>query len=40
VAGDADVNIADGDGIRPLAHARQRGQEDIARVLRAAGARA
>ena len=40
VAGGVDVNIADGDGVRPLAHARQRGQEEIARVLIAAGARA
>ena len=40
VAGGADVNIADGDGVSPLAHARERGQAEIARVLRAAGAHA
>jgi ankyrin repeat protein len=32
----ADVAIADGDGVTPLAHARERGYEAIATVLRAA----
>lgn len=35
----ADVDLADGDGIRPLAHARARGQVEIAALLQAAGAR-
>jgi ankyrin repeat protein len=35
----ADVDLADGDGVRPLAHARARGQTEIARRLEAAGAR-
>jgi uncharacterized protein len=39
VAGGVDVNLADGDGVRPLAHAEDRGYAAIARVLRAAGAR-
>jgi ankyrin repeat protein len=34
----ADVNLADKDGVTPLAHARQRGYADIERVLSAAGA--
>ena len=35
----ADVDLADGDGVRPLAHARARGQQEIAAMLEAAGAR-
>ena len=35
----ADVNLPDGDGVTPLAHARQRGQEEIAGILGDAGAR-
>lgn len=34
----ADVDLADGDGVRPLAHARARGQREIAAMLEAAGA--
>jgi len=33
----ADPNLADGDGVRPLAHARSRGQTAITRALEAAG---
>ena len=36
----ADVDLADGDGVRPLAHARARGQTAIAAMLEASGARA
>jgi uncharacterized protein len=36
----ADVDPADRDGVRPLAHARARGQTEIAALLEAAGARA
>jgi len=36
----ANVDLADGDGVRPLAHARSRGQANIAAQLEAAGARA
>jgi ankyrin repeat protein len=36
----ADVDLADGDGVRPLAHARSRGQTEIAEILEAAGAQA
>jgi ankyrin repeat protein len=39
VRGGVDVNIADGDDVRPLAHARERGYAEIARLLAAAGAR-
>jgi uncharacterized protein len=35
----ADPNLADRDGVTPLAHALQRGQREIAQLLRAAGAR-
>ena len=35
----ADLDIADKDGVRPLAHARPRGQTAIAAALEAAGAR-
>jgi uncharacterized protein len=34
----ADVDLADGDGVRPLAHAMARGQSEIATILEAAGA--
>jgi uncharacterized protein len=34
----ADVDLADGDGVRPLAHARARGQDEIVSLLVAAGA--
>jgi uncharacterized protein len=36
----ADVDLADGDGVRPLAHARARSQEAVAALLVDAGARA
>ncbi len=35
----ADANLADHQGVTPLAHAEQRSQREIARALRAAGAR-
>ena len=35
----ADVNLADGEGVTPLAHARQRGYSEIAAILTSAGAR-
>ena len=35
----ADVNLADRQGVTPLAHARQRGHRDVAALLEAAGAR-
>ena len=35
----ADADLADKDGVRPLTHARDRGQTEIARALEAAGAR-
>ncbi|MNT95040.1 Ankyrin repeats (3 copies) [compost metagenome] len=35
----ADVNLADGDGVSPLQHARQRGYTQIEQILSAAGAR-
>ena len=35
----ADLDIADKDGVRPLAHARARGQAEIVAALEAAGAR-
>ena len=35
----ADPNLADAQGVSPLAHAEQRGQRAIAQALRAAGAR-
>ena len=40
IAHGADVDLADGDGVRPLAHARARGQREIASLLEAAGASA
>ncbi|MDQ5807271.1 MAG: ankyrin repeat domain-containing protein [Actinomycetota bacterium] len=39
VAGGVDVNVPDGDGVTALAHAEERGYEEIARILRAAGAK-
>jgi ankyrin repeat protein len=39
IASGADVNLADGEGVTPLAHARQRGFAEITRLLEAAGAR-
>lgn len=38
IKGGADVNLADGDGVTPLAHARARGYGEIAKLLEAAGA--
>jgi hypothetical protein len=35
----ADVNLADGEGVRPLAHARSRGYAAMVKMLEAAGAR-
>jgi ankyrin repeat protein len=35
----ADVNIADGDGVSPLSHARKRGYHEIEAQLLAAGAK-
>jgi ankyrin repeat protein len=34
----ADVNLADGQGVTPLAHAEQSGYAELAEILRAAGA--
>jgi uncharacterized protein len=39
VGAGANVNLADGEGVTPLEHARRRGQEEIARILEDAGAR-
>ncbi|MCY1541035.1 hypothetical protein D9M68_767070 [compost metagenome] len=39
IAADADLDLADKDGITPLQHAEQRGQREVAAMLRAAGAR-
>jgi ankyrin repeat protein len=38
VTAGADVNLADGDGVPPLAHARSRGQDEVAAILERAGA--
>ena len=38
VAGGADVNLADGSGVTPLAHAHQRGFTEIIDILEEAGA--
>lgn len=38
IAAGADVNLADAEGVTPLAHARQRGQHVIEDLLRKAGA--
>ena len=35
----ANVNIADRDGVTPLAHAKRRGYREMVRILSAAGAR-
>lgn len=35
----ADVNLADGNGVTPLAHARQRGYNEMIEILQNAGAR-
>ena len=35
----AKVNLADREGVTPLAHAEQRGQAAVAKLLRAAGGR-
>lgn len=37
LAAGADPNIADKDGVRPLAHARRRGQSEVARLIAEAG---
>lgn len=39
IAAGANVNIADKDGVTPLAHARKKGQREIARLLEQAGAK-
>lgn len=39
IAGGADVNLADGQGVSPLTHARQRGFAEIVTLLEAAGAK-
>ena len=39
VAAKADVNLADKDGVTPLAHAKKKGYKDIAAMLEAAGAK-
>jgi hypothetical protein len=39
VAAGADLNIPDGNGIRPLTLARQRGYRDIFEILEAHGAK-
>ena len=39
LAAGANPNLADGDGVRPLQHAQQRGYTAIADLLRAAGGR-
>jgi ankyrin repeat protein len=39
LAAGANINLADRDGVTPLAHARKRGQRDIVRLLEAAKAR-
>lgn len=38
VAAGADVSLADGSGVTPLAHARQQGYTEISEILEAAGA--
>jgi ankyrin repeat protein len=35
----ADINLADGQGVTPLAHAQQQGYTEIAAILQEAGAR-
>ncbi|MCA3575239.1 MAG: ankyrin repeat domain-containing protein [Aestuariivirga sp.] len=39
IAAGADVNLADGQGVSPLAHARSRGYAEMVRMLEQAGAR-
>jgi ankyrin repeat protein len=39
VEGDVDVNVPDGDAVRPLSHAEERGFDAIVELLRAAGAK-
>src|SRR5690606_18148569 len=39
LAASADPNIADRDGVRPLTHARRRGQREVAEIIAAAGGR-
>ena len=39
LAAGADPNIADKDGVRPLTHARRRGQAEVARLIAEAGGR-
>jgi uncharacterized protein len=39
IDGGADVNLADGSGVTPLAHAQQKGQAEIVAMLVEAGAR-
>ena len=39
LAAGADPNFADKDGVSPLQHARQRGQNEVARLIAAAGGR-
>jgi hypothetical protein len=39
VATGANVNLADGEGVAPLAHARQKGHQAIVEILRSADAR-
>jgi hypothetical protein len=39
LAAGADPNLADKDGVSPLAHARKNGQEEVARLIEAAGGR-
>ena len=39
LAAGADANIADKDGVSPLAHARRKGQREIGRLIEAAGGR-
>jgi ankyrin repeat protein len=39
LAAGADPNLADKDGVTPLAHARNRGQREVARLIEAAGGR-
>jgi ankyrin repeat protein len=38
IAAGADVNLADADGVTPLQHAKAHGYDEIAKVLRSAGA--
>jgi hypothetical protein len=40
VEAEAEVNLADGEGVTPLAHARRRGYDEIAAILQRSGGRA